>query len=476
MFGRTIHLFTLFGFRVGIDFTWFVLAILVAWSLASYLFPAYYKGYTTDIYWAMGMVGAVGLFLSIVFHEFWHSMVARRLGLPMKGITLFIFGGVAEMEEEPANARTEFLMAIVGPLSSAVLGGIFLGLYWGVRSADGPASVWGVLQYLGWLNLLLAVFNMIPAFPLDGGRVFRSIRLTDLAVIRIEATDLISVPLGDSRKVVVGDWVLAIGAPEGLPETVTAGIISAKGRSISGDYESFFQTDAAINPGNSGGPLTNMKGQVIGINTAIISPERMNSGIGLAIPSATAQYIMTQLIEKGQVVRGYVGVEVQDVRAKLAQSFDLPTTQGALVTTVMPDGPAAKAGLKPEDFITAVDGKPVDNSSALRRMVWHQYHDLDTGSGTEIRLSDLPPGSPDHRGAARLGGRVRGSDSGHGDPADPGPAGDVRPTGRPDPLRRPAPFRGTFARDRSERHKGLCLRPSQLRPWAIMPAYGNRRI
>jgi Zn-dependent protease/predicted transcriptional regulator len=175
MFGKKIHLFTLFGFSVGIDFTWFFLAVLVAWSLAAYLFPLYYKGYSTGIYWAMGVAGAVGLFFSIVFHEFWHSMVARRLGLPMKGITLFIFGGVAEMEDEPASAKVEFLMAIVGPLSSLVLAGIFLLIYWGGRAGHWPMGVWGVLQYLGWLNLLLAVFNMIPAFPLDGGRVLRSI-------------------------------------------------------------------------------------------------------------------------------------------------------------------------------------------------------------------------------------------------------------------------------------------------------------
>jgi Zn-dependent protease/CBS domain-containing protein len=175
MFGKKIHLFTLFGFSVGIDFTWFLLAVLVTWSLAAYLFPVYYKGYSTGIYWAMGVAGAVGLFFSIVFHEFWHSLVARRFGLPMRGITLFIFGGVAEMEDEPANAKTEFLMAIVGPVSSAVLGGILVGTAQAGIAAGWPMSVWGVLQYLGWLNFLLAVFNLIPAFPLDGGRVFRSI-------------------------------------------------------------------------------------------------------------------------------------------------------------------------------------------------------------------------------------------------------------------------------------------------------------
>jgi Zn-dependent protease/CBS domain-containing protein len=175
MFGRKIHLFTLFGFEVGIDFTWFLLAILLAWSLAEGLFPAYFQGHTKTTYWWMGAAGALGLFLSIVFHEFWHSVIARHFGLPMKGITLFIFGGVSEMEDEPPNAKTELLMAIAGPISSAVLGGLFLAAYWGGYSARWPEPVWGVLQYLGWLNLVLAVFNMIPAFPLDGGRVLRSV-------------------------------------------------------------------------------------------------------------------------------------------------------------------------------------------------------------------------------------------------------------------------------------------------------------
>ncbi len=197
----------------------------------------------------------------------------------------------------------------------------------------------------------------------------RTDRLTDLAVVKIDASDLISVPLGDSGKVVVGDWVLAVGAPEGLAQTVTAGIISARGRTISDDSESYFQTDAAINPGNSGGPLTSMKGEVIGINTAIVSPEKINAGIGLAIPSNTAKHVMTQLIEKGKIVRGYVGIEVQDMTEKLAKSFDLPTTKGALVAEVVPDGPGAKAGIKTGDFITAIAGKPVDSSSTLRRIV-----------------------------------------------------------------------------------------------------------
>ncbi len=197
----------------------------------------------------------------------------------------------------------------------------------------------------------------------------RTDHLTDLAVVKIDASDLISIPLGDSDNTHVGDWVLAVGAPEGLPHTVTAGIISAKGRTISDGSESFFQTDASINPGNSGGPLVSTKGEVIGVNTAIVSPSHVNAGIGLTIPSNTAKRVMTQLIEKGKVIRGYIGVEVQNVNEKLAKSFNLPSTKGALVAEVVPDGPAAKAGVKAEDFITAISGKLIDDSTALRRIV-----------------------------------------------------------------------------------------------------------
>lgn len=175
MFGRKLHLFTIFGFKVSIDLSWLLLVVLVAWSLAAGLFPARFGGHAPATYWWMGAAGALGLFLSIVFHEFWHSLVARHYGLPMRGITLFIFGGVAEMEDEPQNAKTELLMAIAGPISSAVLGLLFLLAYWGSRTVKWPGPVGGVLMYLGWLNLVLAAFNMLPAFPLDGGRVLRSI-------------------------------------------------------------------------------------------------------------------------------------------------------------------------------------------------------------------------------------------------------------------------------------------------------------
>jgi Zn-dependent protease/predicted transcriptional regulator len=174
MFGKSIRLFKLFGFEVKLDLSWLILAFLITWSLAEGLFPHYYKGLNKETYWVMGGVGAIGLFLSIIFHEMSHSLVARRYGLAMKGITLFIFGGVAEMEDEPSTPKAEFLMAIAGPISSVVLCGGFYGVYrlGGVLGWILPVKA--VLNYLAWINGILAIFNMLPAFPLDGGRVLRS--------------------------------------------------------------------------------------------------------------------------------------------------------------------------------------------------------------------------------------------------------------------------------------------------------------
>ena len=202
----------------------------------------------------------------------------------------------------------------------------------------------------------------------------RTDEATDLAVIKVKPDRLIDAPLGDSDKMEVGDMVMAFGAPEGLSQTVTSGIISAKGRTTShGDasYQNFLQTDAAINHGNSGGPLVNMKGEVIGINSAIISRTGGNEGIGFTIPSNMAKRIMTQLIDKGKVTRGYLGVMIQDVDENLAKSFKLPGTEGALVSQVADGTPAAKAGLKAGDFIVAVNGKDVKNVNELRNTVAH---------------------------------------------------------------------------------------------------------
>jgi len=173
MFSHRIKLFTLFGFEIRLDASWLFLAALIVWSLATGLFPQTAPGLSVVKYWWMGVAGAIGLFASIVFHELCHSLVANHYRLPMRGITLFIFGGVAEMGGEPQSPKVEFLMAIAGPIASVVLGLLCAVLH---RAGTGslPPTALGVLGYLAWINLALAAFNIIPAFPLDGGRVLRS--------------------------------------------------------------------------------------------------------------------------------------------------------------------------------------------------------------------------------------------------------------------------------------------------------------
>lgn len=174
MFGKPIRLFRIFGFDIGIDVSWFILFMLITWSLALGLFPFQYPGLPFMSYVLMGIIGALGLFASIVFHELSHSLVARRFGLNMKGITLFMFGGVSEMPEEPGRPRAEFWMAIAGPISSVALAIAFYGLY-RLGMILGWSGTWnGIIGYLAIVNAVLALFNMVPAFPLDGGRVLRS--------------------------------------------------------------------------------------------------------------------------------------------------------------------------------------------------------------------------------------------------------------------------------------------------------------
>lgn len=199
---------------------------------------------------------------------------------------------------------------------------------------------------------------------------------TDIALLKInregnDNTPFPYIPMGDSKQVEVGEWVIAIGNPFGLSHTVTTGIVSAKGRDIgSGPYDEFIQTDASINPGNSGGPLLNMKGEVIGINTAIISGNSGgNVGIGFAIPINMAMDIMKDLKEHGKVTRGWLGVMIQNLTADLAKSFSLKTTEGALVSDVLPNGPAFKGGLQRGDVIVKFGDQPVDNVSQLPRLV-----------------------------------------------------------------------------------------------------------
>ncbi len=191
---------------------------------------------------------------------------------------------------------------------------------------------------------------------------------TDLALIKIKGSgDLKSLPLGDSDNLKVGTWVVAIGSPFGLEQTVTAGIVSAKGRSIgAGPYDDFIQTDASINPGNSGGPLINLKGQVVGINTAIIA---RGQGIGFAIPIELAKNIVGQLKDKGEVTRGWLGVQIRDLDESLAGYYKVKPFSGVYVENIVPGDPADLAGIRSGDIITTVDGEPVSSGKELAGMI-----------------------------------------------------------------------------------------------------------
>src|SRR5579875_2436372 len=191
---------------------------------------------------------------------------------------------------------------------------------------------------------------------------------TDIALLQIPADNLTAVPIGDSSQLRVGDFVLAIGNPFGLGQTVTSGIVSALGRTGLGieGYEDFIQTDASINPGNSGGALVNLQGALVGINTAILAPSGGNIGIGFAIPINMARRVMDEIIRYGAVRRGRIGVEIQDLTPDLAQALGTRETQGAVIVRVLPGSPAARAGLEPRDVVVAVDGVPVHSGAALR--------------------------------------------------------------------------------------------------------------
>jgi serine protease Do len=204
---------------------------------------------------------------------------------------------------------------------------------------------------------------------------------TDLALIKIKTShDLIPLEMGNSDELKVGTWVVAIGSPFGLEQTVTAGIVSAKGRIIgSGPYDDFIQTDASINPGNSGGPLINMNGEVVGINTAIVAS---GQGIGFAIPINLAKGIITQLKSEGEVTRGWLGVGIQDLTPELTEYYDLKSNEGVLVTQVFKGDPAEKGGIKPNDIITAVNRKRVESARELSQMI----ADIGVGEQTEITL------------------------------------------------------------------------------------------
>ena len=194
---------------------------------------------------------------------------------------------------------------------------------------------------------------------------------TDVALLKIPAQSLTALPFGDSEQLKVGDLVIAIGNPFGLGQTVTSGIVSALGRGgiTSGNYEDFIQTDASINPGNSGGALINSKGELIGINTAILAPSGGNVGIGFAVPAEMVRGVMDQLLRFGEVRRGRIGVVIQDLDPDAAEALGLASAEGAMIARVEPGSPAERAGLRGGDVVLAVDGQPVQGSSELRNRI-----------------------------------------------------------------------------------------------------------
>jgi serine protease Do len=233
-----------------------------------------------------------------------------------------------------------------------------------IVSADG---------YILTNNHVVGKANSIEVKLADGrkfkGKVVGTDQLTDLAVVKIDANNLQAASLGDSEGMEQGDWVVAVGSPFGLEQTLTAGIVSAKGRYVSNNFSNYIQTDASINPGNSGGPLVNMRGQVIGINTLIFTETGANQGIGFAVPSNLARNVYNQLVAKGKVVRGYLGVSITELAPEQAKALGFSTTEGAFVNDVSPNTPAAKAGIKSGDLIISFDGKPVKDQYALTSVV-----------------------------------------------------------------------------------------------------------
>jgi serine protease DegS len=213
---------------------------------------------------------------------------------------------------------------------------------------------------------------------------------TDLAVLHVEIDDLPSIVIGDSSKLRVGDVALAIGNPFGVGQTVTFGIVSATGRDQLGitAYEEFIQTDAAINPGNSGGALINASGELIGINSAIYSRTGGSQGIGFAIPISLAKGVMTQIIEQGHVVRGWLGIEAQDLTLQLAESIGVKINNGVIIVGVLSDGPADSAGLLPGDIITSINDAEVTDATAAMKTISEQ------APGSVIRLGGIREGQP----------------------------------------------------------------------------------
>ena len=236
-----------------------------------------------------------------------------------------------------------------------------------------------VVEAADEIQVALADGRALPA------RVVGADPETDLAVLKIDATGLPAITFAQAESLKVGDWVLAVGNPFGVGQTVTAGIVSALGRTHLGinTFENFIQTDAAINPGNSGGALVDSAGNLVGVNSAIYSRTGGSQGIGFAIPVSIARQVMEQIIKTGSVTRGWVGIEVQDLTPELADSFGLKNAEGALIAGVLKSGPADAGGIRPGDILLAVDGKAVVDSASLLNLI----ADLKPGVNAQLRVT-----------------------------------------------------------------------------------------
>ena len=236
-----------------------------------------------------------------------------------------------------------------------------------------------VVEAADEIQVALADGKTLPA------RVVGADPETDLAVLKIDASELPAITFAQADSLKVGDWVLAVGNPFGVGQTVTAGIVSALGRSHLGinTFENFIQTDAAINPGNSGGALVDAAGNLVGVNSAIYSRTGGSQGIGFAIPVSIVRQVMEQIIKTGSVTRGWVGIEVQDLTPELAESFNLKSAEGALIAGVLKGGPADTGDVHPGDILLAVNGKPVTDSASLLNLI----ADLKPGAETHLRVA-----------------------------------------------------------------------------------------
>jgi len=236
-----------------------------------------------------------------------------------------------------------------------------------------------VVEAADEIQVALAGGKILPA------RVVGADPETDLAVLKIDASELPAITFAQADSLKVGDWVLAVGNPFGVGQTVTAGIVSALGRSHLGinTFENFIQTDAAINPGNSGGALVDAAGNLVGVNSAIYSRTGGSQGIGFAIPVSIVRQVMEQIIKTGSVTRGWVGIEVQDLTPELAESFNLKSTEGALIAGVLKSGPADAGDVHPGDILLAVNGKPVTDSASLLNLI----ADLKPGVEAHLRVA-----------------------------------------------------------------------------------------